>query len=197
MKNKILIIILIVLIILLAFFCAVKLKKENSSIHKTTRDFIMTDTPISTVNTSGENSGIYIGVTENENQNYLFVSIKIDKKASKENQIKSLISEISTATGYQINTNSIEINENEIKIDFSNKAAPFELEESYHQTDAQKYFITSKNLVAKTIFDSIDKTLKSYFGESTQVYYTVDSEEINITNEILTINIDSNKPYGN
>lgn len=196
MKKKFLIFVLIIFIFLLISFCLIKSKTSTkTNTNETSRDFIIQDNTVSKINTHGENSGIYVGVTENEKDNYLFVSIKIDKTTSKENQIKSLISEIATSIGYKIDINSIEVDKDIIKIDFSDTGAPFELENSYSQTNSQKYYITSNYLVAKTIFDSINKTLKSYFGENTEIYFSVNQENINITNEILNIDINKNNPY--
>lgn len=199
MKKKILTIILIILVILLVVFCTLKISKNNSSNknENTSRNFILNSNTESKVNTHGENSGIYVGVNEKEKENFLFISIKINKKASKEEQVKSLISSISDSIGYKIDINSIEAVENKIKIDFANSAAPFELQNSYNSESTKKYMITNENFVAKTIFDSINKTLKSYFGEETEIYFSVNSENINIENTILTINIDMNKPYEN
>lgn len=197
MKKKFLIIILIILIILLSVLMIFrsKLFKKDHSKKETSGNFILDSNTSSKVNTSGENSGIYVGINDDDKENFIFISIKINKKDSKENQIESLISEISTSIGYKININNLEIDENKIKIDFDKAYAPFELEESYKQTDAQKYFIASSSAVAKTIFDSINKTLKSYFGADTEVYFSVNSENINISNDLMTINLDKNVAY--
>ena len=183
MKKKVLIVILIVLIILLAiivmaksnFFQKDDSKDKNSESEKSSSSY--------SVNKSGENSGIYVGVYEESqsgesNENFVYLSIKIDKKSSKENQIKALISEISSAIGYKIDINSCDIAGDNIKIDFSKTAAPFELENSYIQTGIPKYSITSDSYVAKTIYDSITKTLKSYFGDTTDVQFSADNEDI-------------------
>lgn len=196
MKKKILVIILVVLIVLLIIFMIVKPKFNFKKSDKdTSRNFILDSDSYGEVNKSGENSGIYVGVNEENNDNFIFLSIKINKKVSKEEQVKALISEVSTATGYKIDINSVKIDGEKIIIDFSKTAAPFELEESYNQTDSQKYYITSDSLVAKTLFDSINKTLKSYFGDTTEVYFSADNENINIENDILTINIDKDVKY--
>lgn len=198
MKKKALTILLIILVILLIVFCSVKINKDNSkNNNETSRNFILGTNTTSKVNTHGENSGISVGVYENGNENFLFISIKIDKSISKEKQIESLISSISESIGYKIDLNSITMDDNKIKIDFAKTAAPFELQESYNSNASPKYFITNENFVAKTIFDSINKTLKSYFGNETEIYFSADSENINIDNELLTINIDSNSPYNN
>ena len=196
MKNKVLIILLILLIIILAIIISIKFKKSNSTTNKeTSRNFILQTNTVSNVNTNGENTGIYVGVTENGNENYLFVSVNIQKKASEEEQICSLISAISDSTGYKIDVNSVEKNGNNIKINLAQTAAPFELKESYQNTDSIKYFIPSDYAVAKTLFDSINKTLKSYFGNDIKLYLSADSQDIHIVNEVLKIDIDSTKPY--
>lgn len=196
MKNKILFIIVIFLVTLLVILSNWKTNKNNSSNpNETSSNFILKSDTNSSVNTSGENSGVYVGLTDQDKDNYIFVSIKIDKKASPENQVKSLISEISDAINYKIDINSVEINDNKIKIDFAKTAAPFELQESRLNSENPKYIIQFDDVVGKTIFDSINKTLKSYFGEETEVYFSADSENINIQNETLTLNIDLSKPY--
>ena len=197
MKKKILAIILFVLIVLLIIFMIIKPKfySKNNSNKKTSRNFILNSNTSTKVNTKGENSGIYVGITQDENENFIYFSIKIDKKTSKENQVNSLISEISSAIGYKIDINSIKVDDNKVKIDFAKTAAPFELKESYEQTDDQKYFVSSNSVVSKTIFDSIDKTLKSYFGADTEVYFSADNENINIENDIITMNIDKDVSY--
>lgn len=195
MKKKILIIILFILLVFLIILGIFRMKTPSNE--ETSKDSTLNQNTTSQVNTNGENSGIYVGVTDNSKENYLFLSIKIDKKSSKEEQISSLISEISTAIGYKIDINSIEVDGEKIKIDFAKTSAPFELENSYSSNDSQRYFITSKSVVAKTIFDSINKTLKSYFGSKTEVYFSADSENISIENEVLKINIDQNVSYQN
>ena len=198
MKKKILIIILLILIVVFFIVLGVKLFKKSPSTkqNETTRDFILDEEQsTSKVNTHGENAGIYVGVNELGKENFLFISIKIDKSASKEEQIRSLISSISSTIGYQIELNSVKVEDNKIKIDFSKDYAPFEVIESYNQSNSQLYYISSDNVVAKTIFDSINKTLKSYFGENTETYFSGNSENINIENDFLTITIDSSKPY--
>lgn len=197
MKKKFLISILIILLSILIILIVQKTKKTatNSISNETSRDFMLKDPAPSTINTHGENAGIYLGVKENDTDNFLFISIKIDKSASKEEQVKSLISSISTTTGYKIDVNSITINGSTIKIDLAKTAAPFELTESYEYTDKQKYYMATDYTIEKTLLDSINKTLKSYFGEDTKVYLSADSADIHIDNGVIIINIDANKEY--
>ena len=187
MKNKFLIVILVFFILLLIFIINIKSSDKNNSENEVNTN----NTNTIKINNNGENSGDYVGMDDN----FIFISIKINKNTSKENQVKSLITEISNSMGYKIDINSIEINENKIKIDFAKTSAPFELQESYNETDLQKYSVSSESIVPKTIFESINKTLKSYFGNETEVYFSADSENINIQNEALTINLDKNVAY--
>ena len=196
MKNKILVIILVVLVIAIVTIGGIKFRNsDNKNKQDTSRNFILPSSTTSNVNTHGENAGIYVGVNEKENENYLFISITIDKSLSKEEQVRSLISSISSATGYVIDVNSIKVDGSNIKIDLAKTAAPFEITESYQSTGEQKYFIATDYAVAKTLLDSINKTLKSYFGNDTKVYLSADSENINIENNVMKININSTKPY--
>ena len=199
MKKKILIIIFIILlIVLIALGIIRKTPKTNENTNSNdlaSEDDIVIPDDVPPVNVNGENSGIYVGLTDQGRNNYTFISIKIDKETSKEEQVKSLISEISSATGYKIDINSVEIDENKIKVDFAKTAAPFEIEQSYTESENLKYNILLKESVAKTIFDSLNKTLKSYFGNSTEVYFSSDSQNINLENDVFKLNIDINKPY--
>ena len=161
MKKKILIIIFIILlIVLIALGIIRQTPKTNESSNSNdlaneneneSESVIPDDIP--QVNINGENSGIYVGLTDQGRDNYTFISIKIDKETSKEEQVKSLISEISSASGYKIDINSVEIDENKIKVDFAKTAAPFEVEQSYTESENLKYNILLKESVAKIIFD--------------------------------------------
>ena len=123
MKKKGLIIILIIFIILLVVFFIVKPKLQKTNSDNENSNSSKTNS-YSNVNANGENSGIYVGVNEKSIseetiENFIYLSINIDKTASKENQIKALISEISSAIGYKIDLNNIETDGNKIKIDLS------------------------------------------------------------------------------
>ncbi|MBR1540881.1 MAG: hypothetical protein IJ629_07070 [Clostridia bacterium] len=198
MKNKVLIIVFIILVIILAILGIVKFRKIQieKEEEKTSRDFILDEKNIpSTVNTHGENAGIYVGTSNDGNDTYMFISIKLNKNVSKEEQTKSLIEAIGTATGYRIDINSINIDGNSIKIDLAKTGSPFANEDAYEYTDEVKYFIATDYTVSKTILDSINKTLKNYFGNDTKVYLSGDSENIHIENSILTIDVDASKVY--
>ena len=206
MKNKSLIIILIVLVLIFLLIINIKSDKQENINYMIVPlidylDIILKEGNY--INAHLSDIPIYYTILEGGNDktfksrkiSYLFISIKINKNDSKENQVKSLISEISNSIGFKIDINSIEINNNQIHIDFAKTAAPFELQESNKEDESQPYFVSSESSVPQTIFESINKTLKSYFGSETEVYFSADSENINITNEISTINIDKNIAY--
>lgn len=195
MKNKILFIVLGILIIILCILLFFRNKESNSNEENLNTSSKTTNT-VSVVNTHGENTGIYVGIDNKDgHDNFLLVSIKIDKSTSKEEQVKSLISSISNTTGYQIDINSIEIDGDSIKIDLAKTSAPFELEESYKYSETQQYFFFQDYTIEKTILDSINKTIKNYFGSNTKLYLSADSEDISIDNGTMQINIDSTKDY--
>ena len=198
MKNKVLIIVFIILVIILAILGIIKFRKIQieKEEEKTSRDFILDEKNIpSTVNTHGENAGIYVGNSSEGNDTYMYISIKLDKSTSKEEQAKSVIKAIGTTTGYRIDINSVSIDGNNIKVDLAKTGSPFVNEDSYEYTDEVKYFIATDYTVSKTILDSINKTLKNYFGNDTKVYLSGDSENIHIENSILTIDVDASKVY--
>ena len=189
MKKKIIFFIVILLIIIqlsLIVYLLLNFKLKKNENNKNTES-TPTENKVATINTNGENAGIFVGTYNN----FLLLSTIINKDKSNEEQAQELISAISDATGYKIEINSININSNTIKIDFSKNAAPFELENSYLNTGSEQYYISSDSIVAKTLFDSITKTLKSYFSTINEVYYSVDSENI----ELEDLKIDSTKPY--
>lgn len=195
MKKKILIIIFSILVILLIVVSTFKLNKNAENKNETSRNFILSSNSNSKVNTKGENAGIYVGINGKEGENFHFVSIKINKNTSKEEQVKSLISSISNSIGYKIDVNSVKIDGNNIKIDFAKTAAPFELEESYDEASVKAYNILNQKFVAKTIFDSVNKTLKSYFGIETNSYFSADGENIHIEIENNVVDINKDELY--
>lgn len=198
MKNKILIIVFVVLLFILAILGFIKFRqiKVEKKEEKTSRDFIMNETAIpSEINTHGENAGIYVGSTTDGNDTYMYISIKLDKTVSKEEQIKSMITSIGESMGYRIDINSVTVDGNNIKIDLAKTGAPFANEESYEYTDKVHYFATADYTVSKTILDSINQTLKNYFGNDIKIFISSDNTDIHIENNVMTIDVNSNKPY--
>lgn len=123
------------------------------------------------------------------------VNVTINDSDTKEGSVKALIQGISDAIGYTIEVNSVSVEGNNIKIDFSSSYAPQEYEASYFGFGSEAYHILSSNGVAKTIFDSINKTLKNQFGEDTNVYYSIDDNDILIDNITPIIQINKNEVY--
>ena len=123
------------------------------------------------------------------------INVKINNSDTKEGAVKALIQGVSDAIGYTIEVNSVSVEGNDIKIDFSSNSAPQQNETSYYAFGSEAYHILSPNGVAKTIFDSINKTLKSIYGEETKVYYSIDGNDILIDNITPIIQINKNEAY--
>ena len=202
MKNKKLIISTIFLIIIIIAIIVISCINYSNKKQSNKKEDSNTNTIIGfnsdktvKVNNSGENTTVLIGQTNNGNDNYTYISARIDKSASEQDQAFALINAISHSIGYKIEINYIEIKSNKIKIDFSDAAAPFEIDDSYVGNGLESYSIVSENGVAKTIFDSIYKTLINYFGNDVSIYYSVNNKDISITDITPKINISSTKPY--
>lgn len=147
------------------------------------------------VNQNGENTVVAIGQTTDNIENYIYYSIIVEKTLSEEDQILELINSISKIIGYKININKITISNNEIHIDFSESAAPFETVSSYYGDGNEKYFINTESSLSKTIFDSINKTLLLYLGNNMQVFFSVNDENISINENSRQISINKNIDY--
>lgn len=147
------------------------------------------ETPAPTINVNGENAGVYIG----QSNNYTYFSMKINKESSTEAQVKALIKGIADTIGYTIEINSIEVNDLKIQIDFSDSAAPFEINNSYLGGGEKYHIVGSQNGIANIVFSSIHKTLFNYFGTGTEVYLSMNSKNIFLSESNTTI--DMNVPY--
>jgi len=183
-KNKIIFILIVLIIVAnIIYFINLTSKKSfsnNNSVSNSDTDLI---------NMAGENAGIYLG----SNTDFTYLSVKVNKTLSQEDQAKELIQKISKAISYKININSITFDSNKIYIDFLPSAAPFELGNSYMTTNEEVYFIYGEDGVAPVIFDSIAYTFKANFDPNAQIYYSVNGENISLTTPNLTL--DKNSEY--
>jgi preprotein translocase subunit SecG len=176
MKKKF-ILILIALVLIAIVIVSIVVNQSKSNENSNTVDnssktiYGLSSNEITDTNTNGENTGVYIG----QNENYMFMTTKLDLKVSDEEKVQTLISTIGKYIGYNIDINSVSVQENQIAIDFNSDAAPFELDNSYIGQGSEMYQIYSSNGVSTVIFDSITETLKFHFGNETEVYFTVDN----------------------
>jgi hypothetical protein len=198
MKKKFIVILLLILAIIL--ICGIIISKNNkdnsSSLANTTEDensvktvYGLSSNETVDTNTNGENTGVYIG----QMGNYIFITTKIDLNLSKEEKASALIETIGNYIGYKITVNSITAEDSKIKIDFSNTSAPFETDESYIGQGSEINPIYSKKGIASYVFDSIYETFNFQFGSDTEIYFSVDGENILLPDS--NIEIDSNVAY--
>lgn len=198
MKNfkKIIIpiLILIIIIIILLFFNNQN-KKTNNTISDNTNNNVLSSSNIiddeDRANFSGENAVIYLGT----HSQYEPFTIILDKTLSDEELSKNIILKISELIGYKIELSSLTIEDNKIYVDFSKDYAPFNIEGSIIESEEKLYSIYGNDNLVYTVFDSIYKSLTSYFGNEYTIFFSVNSENINITFDNFNFSIDSSVPY--
>lgn len=184
---------IIILIITLIITTASKKAKTVSNNSITSNNFLNTTNNNDEYrsNFNGENAVIYLGT----HSQYELFTIVLDKSLINEDLGKSIISKISSAISYNIEINSIKFENKNIYIDFSNNAAPFNIEESYIESEKKLYSIYGYENIVYTIFDSIYKSFTSYFGSDYNIYFSVNSENVLIQDNNFTFSIDSKTPY--
>lgn len=194
--KKFLIPIIILILIIIVLFIIVKSKQTNSNIIENSNNTssINSENNIDDKyksNFNGENAVIYLGT----HSQYEPFTIILDKSLSNEELSKSIIYKISELISYKIELNNIEFKDKNIYIDFSKDYAPFNIEESFIQSENKLYSIYGKDNLVYTIFNSIYKSLTSYFGTDYNIYFSCDLQNINISIDDFNFSIDSNTPY--
>ena len=188
---------LAIIILIITFIITTASKKANSiTTNSITNN---TNTSLNTItnndeyksNFNGENAVIYLGT----HSQYEPFTVILNKSLSKEELGKEIISKISSAISYNIEINSIKFEDKNIYIDFSNNAAPFNIEESYIETEKKLYSIYGYDNLVYTVFDSIYKSFTSYFGTDYNIYFSVNSENILIQDNNFTFFINVESPY--
>ena len=142
-------------------------------------------------NFNGENAVIYLGT----HSQYEPFTIILDKKLSNEDLAKDIIQKISSIIRYKIELNNLTISDKNIYIDLSQDYAPFNLENSYIESEETLYSIYGNDNIIYTIFNSIYKSLTSYFGTDYNIYFSCNSKNINISINDFNFSIDSSVPY--
>ena len=198
MKNfkKIIIFIFLLLIIISIFFLLNKEISNSSKTteNKTTNSFISSTTNETNThksNFNGENAVIYLGT----HSQYEPMTVVLEMPESQEKFIENVIAKISSLIGYTIAINSVTISDTNIYLDFSSQYAPFNIENSKIDSDEPLYSLYGSENIIYTIFDSIAKTLSSYFGNEYNIYFSVDSTNINISINDFNLKINSSTPY--
>ena len=192
MKNVIITIIIMILIVAVVFFgykyLSIKDNINNSNntqsedINNDNNSFVNDEE--SNTSSDEDNTTIYIG-TENNFEEY---KVNIDKNKDVMEQAKQIINEIGKAIGYNIEVIDIINGKEGITVNFSSNSAPFN-SDSYIGNG--KTEINDDKTLVYTIFDSIQKTLKEYFGGNPDIWYVVEDQEITID----TINPKLYLPY--
>lgn len=192
MKNVIITIIIMILIVAVVFFgykyLSIKDNINNSNntqsedINNDNNSFVNDEE--SNTSSDEDNTTIYIG-TENNFEEY---KVNIDKNKDVMEQAKQIINEIGKAIGYNIEVVDIVNGKGGITVNFSLNSAPFNLD-AYIGNG--KIEINDDKTLVYTIFDSIQKTLKEYFGGNPDIWYVVEDQEITID----TINPELYLPY--
>ena len=192
--KKIFFIIFIIVIILGIFFLFNSNKSKpitNNTSSKNNNISTTNETNRYQSNFRGENAVIYLGT----HSQYEPMTVVLEMPDSKEKFIENVILKISSIIGYTIKTNSVKLDGTNIYIDFSKEYAPFNIENSKLETDEALYSLYGTENIIYTIFDSIAKTLISYFGAEYNVYFSANSENINITYNDFSFKVDSTVPY--
>lgn len=129
---------------------------------------------------------IYVG---SEDQGYQDYKINVMENSEVSSDLSKAINKIANVIGYRIKTNSIEVQENEYRIDFKDSSAPFEIEESYVGNGKEEMKLFDLESTIFTILDSIKTTIQNNYGDNIKVYYTVEGEEVSFEN-ILTLDLE-------
>ena len=130
------------------------------------------------------NTILYIGMEDNFEE----YKVNIDKSTDFMEQAKQIVEEIGKTIGYNIEVVDIVNGKGGITVNFSLNSAPFNLD-AYIGNG--KIEINDNKALVYTIFDSIQKTLKEYFGGNPDIWYVVEDQEITID----TINPELYLPY--
>ena len=196
--KKIKKIIIFILLLLVIGITLLILNNKNNETNNKTSNNDNNSSPTSNIindeyksNFNGENAVIYLGT----HSQYEPFTIVLDKSLSNEELTKSIISNISNLINYKIELNNVTFKDKNIYIDFSNNYAPFNINGSIIESEERLYSVYGNDNLVYTIFDSISKSLTSYFGNEYNIFFSVNSENINITFDNFNFSIDSLIPY--
>lgn len=134
------------------------------------------------------NSTLYIGTEDNFKE----YGVDINKEADVVEQAKQIVEEIGAVLGYNIEVVDIVNGKGGITVNFSSNSAPFNMD-SYVGND--KVEISDEKNLIYTIFDSIQKNLKEYFGGNPDIWYVVEDQEITIDTIEPELYLPYEEPY--
>ena len=134
------------------------------------------------------NTILYIGMEDNFEE----YKVNIDKSTDVMEQAKQIVEEIGKTIGYNIEVVDIVNGKGGITVNFSLNSAPFNLD-AYIGNG--KIEINDNKALVYTIFDSIQKTLKEYFGGNPDIWYVVEDQEIIIDTIKPELYLSYEEPY--
>ena len=130
---------------------------------------------------------LYVGTAGN----YSTYDVEIVGSNPTTDKAESIINEISYKLGYRIYIKEVYSGKGGMTVDLSADSAPFDLTNTYKGNGEEAYRTYSAEDTTKAIFSSINKSLKSYFGESMDIYFSKDGSDISANG----VNIKSTEPY--
>ena len=135
---------------------------------------------------------IYVGTTSK----FETFEVDVDDTLSVEDRAKYLIKQVGDAIGYDIIVNEIFSGKGGMTVDLKAESAPFNVTDTYVGDGKEKYHMKDMNETTYTIFDSIKETLQKYFGETMDVWFTKEEQQITIKDgDSVILDIPLEEPY--
>lgn len=166
-----------------------KMENMDNSNKNTDNSIPVDNTDVETKDKKSDKIIIFVGMEDNFKE----FEFKMNDNLTKEQQANTLINEIGKIIGYKILVNDIYNGKDGMTINLNSSSAPFNTIDSY--IGEEKYVIADYSTIVYTIFDSIDKTLKEYFGDSLNLWFTLEDGEITIEDVVPTLYLPFSKPY--
>lgn len=200
--KKFLVLFIVIILVVIAVFLGLNYLNDNDSMKNVSDIESNNDENDNNINSSLSNnnaneeenndveynSTLYIG-TENNFKEY---GVDINKEADVMEQAKQIVEEIGAVLGYNIEVVDIVNGKGGITVNFSSNSAPFNMDS--YVGNGKVEISDEKNLVY-TIFDSIQKTLKEYFGGNPDIWYVVEDQEITIDTIEPELYLPYEEPY--
>lgn len=166
-----------------------KVENVDNSDKNTDNSIPVDNTDVETTDKKSDKIIVYVGMEDNFKE----FEFKMADNLSEQQQANTLINEIGRIIGYKLLVNDIAKGKDGITINFNSNSAPFNTIDSY--VGKEEYTIADYSTIVYTIFDSIDKTLKEYFGASYGIWFTLEDGEITIKDVIPTLYLSFSEPY--
>ena len=200
--KKFLLLFIVIILVVIAVFLGLNYLNDNDSMKNVSDIESNNDENDNNINSSLSNnnaneeenndveynSTLYIGTEDNFKE----YGVDINKEADVVEQAKQIVEEIGAVLGYNIEVVDIVNGKGGITVNFSSNSAPFNMD-SYVGND--KVEISDEKNLVYTIFDSIQKNLKEYFGGNPDIWYVVEDQEITIDTIEPELYLPYEEPY--